>query len=195
MKLQSIASYVWTNAIEIEFGKKSSWDTDTFLFNWFLKYYPSEWVKGGASGLYWFLIKDKGIDELKQIEKPQNLPNNGTDIADITIRNEAIFQENLCQPDKDGCFVIYNGHEQNIFNRIRSHFALDNDGTTAIGFGKYDISQFDLRVRFFHKGLINNDLSNNEKAFIERLLNEKSGREAIESYWRSNNGWPVLCKR
>ena len=109
--------------------------------------------------------------------------------------NFKIFQENLCETDESGFLVIYNGHEKNVFARIRSHFTLDTDDTTAIGFGKYKISEYDLRVRIFHNKLPMENLSDGERNLIRNLLNQKAGREAVESCWRAFNGWPVLCKR
>jgi hypothetical protein len=195
MKIYDVASFAWDNAIKIEFGNRASWDTDSFQCKWFSKNYPNVWEKGGASGLYWFLIKDKTMEDLKQIVTPKNLPEKGTNIATLVTKNIEIFQENLCDPDKDGFLVIYNGHEQNVFSRIRSHFALNNNKTTAIGFGKYDISNYDLEVRIFHHKLPMDGLSENDKSFVIKLLKEKAGREAVESCWRAYSGWPILCKR
>lgn len=195
MKICDVASFAWDNAREIEFGNRTSWEQHTFTSKWFLKNYPLVWEKGGASGLYWFLIKDKGIDDIKQIVTPEDLPKKGTDITAIVTKNEKIFKENLCKHDNNGYMVIYNGHEQNVFARIRSHFALNNDRTTAIGFGKYLISNYDLRVRIFHYKLPMEGLAEADKVFVQNLLKEKAGREAVESSWRAYNGWPVLCKR
>lgn len=195
MKLQDVASYLWNHAIEIQFGKKLDWEDDTFKSKWFSNNYPNVWQKGGASGVYWFLIKDKINNDIKQVVKPADLPDKATDIASVSTKNINIFQENLCEPDKDGCLVIYNGHEQNVFARIRSHFALNNHKTTAIGFGKYDFSNYDLRVRIFHHKLPMEELPVNDRLFIQNLLKEKAGREAVESSWRAFNGWPILCKR
>jgi hypothetical protein len=195
MKICDVASFAWDNAIEIEFGNRAIWEHNTFTEKWFAKNYPNVWEKGGASGLYWFLIKDKSINDLKQIVTPGNLPKKGTDINAIVTKNEELFKENLIKPDNNGFMVIYNGHEQNVFARIRSHFALNNDRTTAIGFGKYDISNYDLRVRIFYHKLPMDGLSEDDKLFVQILLKEKAGREAVESSWRAFNGWPVLCKR
>lgn len=164
MKICDVASFAWDNAREIEFGKRASWEQDTFTSKWFSINYPNVWEKG-------------------------------TDITAIVTKNEEIFKGNLSKPDNDGFMVIYNGHEQNVFARIRSHFALNNDRTTAIGFGKYAISNYDLRVRIFHHKLPMDGLSEEEKLFVQNLLKEKAGREAGESSWRAYNGWPVLCKR
>lgn len=101
----------------------------------------------------------------------------------------------LCKHDNAGFLVTYNGHEDNVFARIRSHCALNNNKTGAIGFEKYPISNFDLRVRIFHNKLPMNELKDDDRLFIQNLLNKKVGREAVESTWRAFNGWPVLCKR
>lgn len=195
MKICDVASFAWENSVEIGFGKRASWEKDTFTEKWFQRNYPDTWKKGGASGLYWFLFRIKKIDDLKRITTPKDFPKKGTKIAENTAENIRIFQENLCQPDGDGLLVIYNGHEQNVFARIRSHFALNNDRTTAIGFEKYNLSNFDLRVRIFHHELPMDQLSDKDRLFVQNLLKEKAGREAVESSWRAYNGWPVLCKR
>lgn len=195
LKLRDVATYAWNNAIEVRFGNKHAWDENTFKYNWYTDNYPNVWEVGGASGLYWFLVKDKSIKDLKNIKTPDKLPAKAIRIAETTKMNLNIFQENLCEPDESGFLVIYNGHEQKVFGRIRSHFALDNDDTTAIGFGKYEMAKYDLRVRIFHNKLPMKDLINRDRDSIKNLLNEKAGREAVESCWRAFNGWPVLCKR
>ncbi|MFS0871096.1 MULTISPECIES: hypothetical protein [Paenibacillus] len=195
MKLDEVTSYVWRSSVEYKLGNKNYWDEKTFLRKWFEDYYPGSWERQGASGLYWFLLKDKTVQDLVAVKKPTDFPKKGSNISKISKENQFIFQENLCEPDEDGFLVIYNGHEKNVFARIRSHIALNNDATTAIGFGKYKtLSKFDLRVRVFHNKFPMDDLDEEDRQFIKRLLENKSGRTAIEQYWRTQNGWPVLCK-
>ncbi|MCM3291869.1 hypothetical protein M3661_17250 [Paenibacillus sp. MER 180] len=194
MKLNEVTSYAWGNSIELRFGGENNWDEKTFTHKWFDENYPNLWQKGGASGLYWFMIKDKTVQNLIKVKTPVELPKKGTNIVETSKDNLKIFRENLCNSDENGLLVIYNGHEKNVFTRIRSHFALNNDLTTAIGFRTYNLSQYDLRVRIFHHKFEMDDLKETDKEVVRRLLETKRGRVAIEQYWRTIYGWPILCK-
>ncbi|WP_134684885.1 hypothetical protein [Brevibacillus migulae] len=194
MKLKEAVTYAWKNAIEIEFGKRKSWDGDTFTCKWMKTHCPNTWEKRGASGLYWFLVKDMSIEKLKN-KNATDLSEKGISIPEIIKYNSNLFQDNLCKPDDDGFLIIYNGHEQNIFAGIRSHFAQKNNKTGVIGLEKYkSLSKYDIWVRLFHDKLPMENLEPDEQKFIKGLLGDKSGREALESYWRTYNGWPFSAR-
>ncbi|MEC1157839.1 hypothetical protein [Cytobacillus horneckiae] len=90
MKIQAVATYVWNNAIEIQFGKRSLWDGNTFRSNWYIENYPYLWEVGGASDLYWFLVKNISINDLKNINTPETLPVKATKIAETVNVNVSV---------------------------------------------------------------------------------------------------------
>lgn len=189
MNLHKVANYVWEQSIEIKFGNSNSWDQNTFMKEWYVSSHPGVWHKE-ASGLYWFIVMNKTIGDICKIETPNDLPDNARKIADTAKDVVRIFKvEDICTPDNKKGLVIYNGHEKNVFTRIRSHFALNNNQTGALGLG------FNLRVKIFHVHLPMDDLEPHDQEYIRKLLKEKMGREAVESCWRFLYGIPILCKR
>lgn len=199
MKLNDVTEYIWKNAIRLEFGNEESWNTETFQREWY-KNKPQEgydkWEKGGASGVYWFLVKDQSLESFINIPEPIDLPKKAINVNKTVTSNLNIFkEENISRFVEDKYLVFYNGHDNNIFGRIRTHFALNNDHTSAIALSKYNLSKCDFQVRLFHSKLSMGNLEPEKKEFIKNLLNDKVGREALESYWRANYGWPILCNR
>lgn len=150
-------------------------------------------------GLYWFSIERISIEEIKRLEKPENLPKKGADFSRIATKMEKIFGENINKDEEE--LTIYNGHAKNVFGRVREHFELKNNSTGALALSKYPLSNYKFKVRIFHIGLLDKicNTKNQEvvvkKEILENLLNEEVSRESIEMAWRIKYGWPILCER
>ncbi|WP_157679533.1 hypothetical protein [Methylovulum psychrotolerans] len=195
MTINELSEFVWQNSLSIDFGAKPTWNVNLFLQEEWAKSqsFSDKWLEA-SSGWYWFLI-EMSYDELHKIKKPPTLPEKGCDIGLLTHEHLGIFGNSLlCSPLTDNMLVIYNGHEKNVTSRIRSHFALNNQKTGAIGIKHYPLSLRRWQVRFFSLPCIPPDTEKNIQDALGLLINSKPGRCAIETAWRSNNGWPILCK-
>jgi hypothetical protein len=192
MQINEISEYVWSNRKEIVFGECDEWNLDLFTAKWAKdKPFEIEW-KNSNAGWYWFLT-DINYTELHAIRKPQTLPDKGCNIGLLSHENMGVFGTTLlCAGDSD-LTVIYNGHEANITSRIRAHFSLNNNSTGALGIKHYPLSKKKWSVAYFSTPCFT-ELSSEDRTKIELLMNSYSGRCAVESAWRVNNGWPVLCK-
>jgi len=193
VNIDDIAKYVWENSQTIDFGSVEVWPEDLFKKKW-AKGQPFEdvWNTSGT-GWYWFLL-DMTYDELHQIPKPSSLPKNGCNIGLTAHDNREVFKNSLlCKADNSGMIVVYNGHENNVTTRIRSHFALNNDKTGALGLNHYPLSKKKWQVKLFSMPCFQ-DISADDKRQIEFLMNAPTGRCAVESAWRAKYGWPILCK-
>lgn len=86
-------------------------------------------------------------------------------------------------------------------NRVRQHFVLseENDKTGALGIRHYtDFSKNKWILRYFTTNEIeelSSALTPKESELIKSLLDSKTGRNALESAWRAQFGWPILCKQ
>lgn len=195
MTLTDVAKYVWDNSKIIEFGGTPNWDIDTFTSKWIDKNTNGDIKRlNKASGFYWFSITNMDETDFKKILTPNNFPKNGIRFSERANEVTRIFTHNIYKQNENE-LVFYNGHESSVFNRIRSHFSLNNDKTGALGIGKYKLSQYKFKVKIFHCYFDMDDLSKEDSEYIKGLIKEKSGREAIESAWRVLYGWPILCKR
>ncbi len=192
MKINEIADYVWEHSQEIEFGEMEVWVLSLFTSRWAKgKSLEGAWKESGA-GWYWFLV-DMSYDEIHEVVKPSTLPVKGCDIGLVSRGNKEVFGTSLlCNPES-GMTVIYNGHEANVTARIRAHFALNNNGTGALGIRHYPLSSKRWIVRYFSSTCFT-EILESDKSRIELLMNSYSGRCAVESAWRVKYGWPVLCK-
>ncbi|MEG1142455.1 MAG: hypothetical protein RSE41_08460 [Clostridia bacterium] len=193
MNLLKVAEYVWENSEEIEFGETKMWDLETFSAKWFREKDVKRLNK--MKGWYWFAIDNMSIQNIKNIKKPQKFPKNGADFPRISKKMDEVFGENIRQVEGDE-LIIYNGHASSIFDRIKTHFSLNNDKTGALALAKYDLSNYKLKIRFFHMDLLNDkDVEEEFKNYLNKIVNEKTGREAIEMAWRIKYGWPILCEK
>ncbi len=194
MNISDIAEYVWNNCLEYAFGAESEWQEGLFLADWAKgQGINAEW-REMKEGWYWFCAKASYTD-LHNLNKPSSLPAKGCDFGLITHENQGVFgAELLCEPSEDEWLVVYNGHEKSIKSRVRSHFALNNDRTGALGLCHYPVSAWEWKIRMFSVGQIDPGASPELRRQIELLIKSKSGRCAVESSWRVKNGWPVLCK-
>lgn len=195
MSLVDVAKYVWENSKTIEFGDTKNWEEDTFTSKWIKSKTNGNITRQDkASGFYWFSINGMSENDFIKITTPNDFPKNGIKFTETANKVMLIFKHNICK-QKDNELIFYNGQETNVFNRIRSHFSLNNDKTGALGIGKYNLSVYKFKVRIFHCHFAMSDLLEEDRDYIKELLKTKVGREAIESTWRAIYGWPILCKR
>lgn len=193
VRIEEIADYIWRNSLTISFGEKDAWDSDLFTSKWSKgKTFEQAWKEAGA-GWYWFSVGMNYV-ELHAVEKPQALPDKGCNIGLLAHDNNEVFGNTLLCAHEDSIAVVYNGHEANVTSRIRAHFALNNNGTGALGIKHYPLSQKKWNVRYFSTPCFSTDISSENRMRIKLLMNSYSGRCAVESAWRVKYGWPVLCK-
>jgi hypothetical protein len=194
MNAEEIADYAWNNSTTFDFGGSAAWDNDLFKAAWAKKNSVLDrWNKLGA-GWYWFSVS-MTYREMHDVPRPDKLPRNACDIGSQSHVNLDTFGSALlCQHDKELRVVIYNGHEGNVKNRVRTHFVLGNDSTGAIGLVHYPLSHKSWRVHMFSESCIKN-IEKAQASRIRLLLNSATGRCAVESAWRTKYGWPILCKK
>lgn len=123
-------------------------------------------------------------------------PNNkkkkkGCNIPEVAKQAKLIFNEDLlCKTH------FYNGHADKLVSRLRNHFYLQNDGSGTLGLNAYDaFKEHEIKVYYFAKNMIEDtNLTIEQKALLKQLISSNIGRTAIENAWRSDNGFPILCK-
>lgn len=193
MDIKQITCYLWKNSEEISFGGRDKWDLNTFTSKW-LEDNKTNRVNN-ICGVYWFSVEGMKVNNFKILKKPKNLPKKGINFSEVSQEIVDVFKNNICR-EKDGELIFYNGETKDLFGRMREHFILDNDKTGALAMSKYTtISKYRFKVRFFHSQIEMKGLNVKDKEYIKKLLNDKTGRIAIESCWRTLYGWPILCKK
>ncbi|PJX22780.1 hypothetical protein CAP47_07070 [Psychroflexus sp. S27] len=191
MTFIEIADKIFNNSNQVIFGTNDNWQIDVFKANWFT--YLDK-PRPNAPGLYWFLTDSN----ITKIERPTSLPNKGCDFEITTKNNLQIFPNYLLSElNVNGLKVVYNGHENNVMNRVRQHFNLSNNNTGALGIKHYKLlSNKNWVLKYFTtKDIGALGLDNSAQDVILNLLNSKTGRSALENAWRIKNGWPILCKK
>ena len=188
MNLIELIEEIWDNSNSVEFGGEQNWleNANTFKKDWFTS---KDIIYPNAPGLYWF---SSNIN-LKSIERPTNFPLNGCDINLVYANSSRIFHKEILTKKIGSWKVIYNGHESNVANRIRSHFALNNDRTGALGLRHYNQPLKRWKVSYFSTQDVN-QINKGYRRIAANLLNSKPGRTALENAWRIKYGWPPLCK-
>jgi hypothetical protein len=194
MNIQDIVQHVWNSGIEIQFGQTDRWETNTFLKEWFTNKRNHEYTHYKTAGWYWI---SAGIDynEMIQLTRPSTLPRNGCNFGVTSAENIRIFSESrLCtHTQNDGQVVIYNGHENNVIERLRAHFNLNSSRTGALGLKHYTLSSLCWNARVFTSNYIDL-LPSNIKDDVRRIIEHPTGRLYVENTWRTYYGWPILCR-
>ena len=192
-KLIHLSKLIWKNTIEIKFGNETIWNPNSLKKKWFIKNNYTKFWPNQSSGWYWFIC-EINFNELQELKSPSNLPKKGCNFGALTRENLSIFSKDiLCLPSNNE-LIIYNGHENSITRRIRTHFSLSNDRTGALGIIHYPLSTKKWKVKFFTNQQIQN-LPLIDQKIITKLIQSKSGRNAIENAWRVYYGWPIFCKQ
>lgn len=196
MKLSDIAKIVWENKHTYEFGSSDVWLESVFQKQWFDSNYPGEWIPGNTRpGWYWFLV-EINPGEFKDLVTPERLPAKACNIPALSKSNEELFDGELAHR-KSQVSVIYNGHEANVFGRIRSHFSLNNEATGALGINSYSaLSTKRWSVGVFCEQHLQHlkHIDDEKIEIIKKFCDSKTGRSSIEQAWRSIYGWPILCR-
>lgn len=195
MDLREIAQHCWDKRLRLPFHLPEGWAPDTFTEGWFCRQQPNLWVKGKeCAGWYWFEL-EMPLDDLQALECPVDLTNGGCDFGATAKANVTLLGDDLCQR-KAQLSVVYNGHEKNVFSRVRAHFAVDNPRTGALGINRYPLHSNRWHVSAYVMKHLEYDegLTASDKVKIHRLCSSKTGRVAVEQMWRTIYGWPVLCK-
>ena len=198
MTIEETTKYLWENSVEFTFKQNKqadesfAWDDDIFTSTWFKKNNFKRLEK--AKGLYWFSVKGLDIKDFFKLTPPEKFPTKGINFAETSYKIYTLFSSNVYKKANDE-LVFYNGQSELIFNRIQTHFALNNNKTGALAIGKYHIPNKEFKVRIFHDQMNFDGLNEENKEYIKRLLNNKTGRESIESCWRIKYGWPILCEK
>lgn len=195
ISVHDIANICWENRTTICFGRCQQMPANTFQKNWFNSN-GHYWIAGNnRPGWYWFEV-DLSIAQLKSTVRPTNLTRGGCDIGETAGVNDAVFGRDLCQA-KSGLEVIYNGQEANVLSRIRSHFAVSNQKTGALGINKYlALHGQQWKVSFFVESHFHKltNLTPAQVNKIQAVIQSKTGRICVEQAWRYIYGWPALCK-
>ncbi|MEI6487739.1 MAG: hypothetical protein WCP52_02185 [Bacteroidota bacterium] len=188
MELIKLADIIYKNTNKLNFGGNKDWDDSIFLKIWFDNLAESI---PNNKGLYWF-ISDCNLSQLKL---PKEFPKNGCNFSETSYNNVKTFGDSLLTYlDEKKQRVVYNGHQQNVMNRVRQHFHLDNQTTGALGIKKYSLSSSTWILKYFTLNDVPKIIDEKEKSQITSLLNSTTGRIALENAWRIKYGWPPLCK-
>lgn len=194
-KIKKITRSIWLARKTISFGQTDSWDSDTFRKKWVEDFDKELW--DNKPGWYW-IESDISASEFSKIQMPLNLPNKAINFGEVARKNISRFADsdlNNLEPLK----VVYSGQEYRVFSRLRTHFSLseNNTATGALGISSYPLSSKVWSASFFHSGMISNlnELSSSEKDSLNILIQNTHSRDLIESCWRLEYGWPILCLR
>ena len=188
MDIIKIANYIWKNSKSLDFGNENEWNSKLFLEQWWRKKLGKDYEKY-KSGWYWFTLNMTN-KEIYDIKNPGNLPIKACNFRLTAHKNVKIFSNYLINKNN----IIYNGHDNNIKKRIRAHYALNNDKTSALGIKKYPLSKKSWKISIFSEPTFDEKISEQDKQRIITLMHSKIGRGAVESAWRTKYGWPILCK-
>lgn len=193
MSITEIAKLVWLHSHRVKFGRSTIWPESLFTVPWADAQDPVVPWRAYTAGWYWFLV-DMSFADLHAIQRPPSLPENGCDIGTLSHSNSEIFgPELLCKTGTSGGIVVYNGHEKSVCDRVRAHFSLNNNRTGALGLKHFPLQAQKWEVKLFATPCLG-DLPEEIRDRVQLLMNSKSGRCAVESAWRAQYGWPVLCK-
>lgn len=189
MTLSEITEMIWQNTESFDFGAEQAWNSSTFQQVWFTAGRISRPMGAG-----WYWIETNA--DIKSLERPATLPDKGCDFTLTANNNIGIFPvEMRPKIGTNNLRIVYNGHEGNVMKRIRAHFNLINPGTGALGIGHYvSLSSNVWRCYCFTEANLNRIDDLNTRQVISRVLNNKTGRIAVETTWRTLYGWPELCK-
>ncbi|PHV09295.1 hypothetical protein CSQ96_02050 [Janthinobacterium sp. BJB412] len=193
--LEKIADAIWMRRQSINFGALQTRDESTFLQSWVDARTPALWNNKPA----WYWIEaDLSNAEFATMARPTRLPAKAARFGELANYNlRRLHCDDIhAAPDLN---IVYSGQADHVFTRLRTHFALsvDNTATGALGLAHYPLSHRRWRANVFHEAMIGplSDLSEAERAILRQLAADKHGRELVESCWRMENGWPVLCKK
>lgn len=193
MSITEIAKQVWLHSHSFPFGQSEFWQENLFTKAWAEAQDPAVPFRTYQAGWYW-LITDLSVQELQAVPRPGSLPHKGCDISALSCSNSKIFGPTLlCAPDATNKVVVYNGHEGRVCDRVRSHFSLKNDRTGALGLKHYSLQKRAWEVRVFSTPCLDS-LQVEDRDRVQRIMDSKSGRCAVETAWRAVFGWPILCK-
>lgn len=189
-----LAETIYDNSEELVLKPLETWNKEILRKEWFRNNGHEDKYITQSPGWYWIAC-DINFEELKQVYCPtQYLRGKACRIGELSKKNYKTFgKEYLCKTEDDDRQIIYNGHQQNVIIRLRQHFFLNNDRTGALGLNCYPLSHKSWKVRFFGRPHIKR-LSSGIQSEVRDLIEEQSGRLAIENAWRAKYGWPILCK-
>jgi hypothetical protein len=193
MSITEIAKHLWLHSHRFTFGHSESWPDNLFTKAWADAQEPVVPWRAYKSGWYWFLV-DMNLGSLHAVQRPPSLPASGCDIGALSHSNSETFGPHLlCKPDAKGKLVVYNGHDGRVCDRVRAHFSLNNNQTGALGLKHFPLHQQEWEVRMFAAPCLDS-LPVEDRGRVQLLMTSKSGRRAVETAWRAEFGWPVLCK-
>ncbi len=199
--LSDVAQWVWEHRKSVVFGEHTGdWPGDLFGARWFDRCQCQSPLRTRErSGWYWFELEGniEGIIETDGVPTAW-LPAAACKFGPVAEENVKRFGDLLCHR-QTGFNVVYNGHEKDVAARVRSHFAVRNDSTGALGLSYYPrLAGRRWTLSFLHTGLLAAaDILDNSAEIVrivKGLAASKSGRVAVESAWRAVYGWPLLCK-
>lgn len=130
----------------------------------------------------WYLIKtNTPIATLQGLGSPKGINHN--DIPSYVQYSQELINNTLAiQQQKEDMYVVYNGEDSNLKRRAREH-VFGHPTTHCLGLSNYPIlKNYDWKFYFLPVSALN-------------LPNDKGIRVFGEQIWRSENGWPILCKR
>ena len=124
-------------------------------------------IKLKTSGVYW-ISTSMPVEHLEVLTKKErrSTPPEGKGFIDFT--------------DSDRCKIVYSGTQKDINARIKEH--LYGGGSKETGKLECDLKQSDF---------YNDHIWKVSYCYIQNT----QLRYAIESWWRINIGWPMMCKR
>ena len=188
MTLSEITEIIWHNVDVFDFGAEPGWSAGAFMNPWIRARVTSR-----PKGAGWYWIETDA--DIASIPRPTGLPAKGCDFSPTAEENQRIFpMEMRTKVNAANLRIVYNGHENKVISRVRAHFILNSSTTGALGIYHYPLSSYIWRCYYFTSGNIGRIGNAATRQIITDLLNNKTGRTAIEATWRVLYGWPELCK-
>jgi len=189
--LRKLTRAVWTARNRISFGGTPEWNSNAFLQKWVNEIDPTLWAN--KPGWYW-IETSLPASAFAGLKAPMALPEKAIRFNEIAAENLRRFESADLNAK-----VVYSGQEARVFTRLRLHFSLSmaNTGTGALGISSYPLSQHTWHASFFHSGMISSleTLSEEERNRLAVLSKDKHSRDLVETCWRIEYGWPILCQR
>lgn len=186
MSLSELANLIYQQSQVVKIDYTNS-NEAIFTRPWLIKYH-SQLLN--TSGWYW-LSTTMSFNEFSSLVSNNKKKKKGCKVSEVATKSKAIFSEDLlCKTH------FYNGHADKLVSRLRNHFYLQNDSTGALGLNAYDVFKGqEVKVYYFAANMIEDtNLTIEQKALVKQLISFNIGRTAIENAWRSDNGFPILCK-
>jgi hypothetical protein len=147
-------------------------------------YSNENWYSSIPSLPGWYVIKtNTPVDILSKVGNPEggahiNIPKTLSEIKKV------LHQELVIKQKNNEVYVVYNGRAKNLKARAREHYK-GHEKTYCLSLKQYETIK-DYKWYFCYYPILKLRLND---------INNKMFLIIVEQAWRTENGWPILCKQ